>query len=86
MNNIFVFFQEHFSKEMPEGVRVHFPWINAAMFSPCFQVLGKATLCDRAESPYRKNPGFTIFFSVNLRFLLNCFLEEKTSVLVTLSF
>ena len=86
MNYIFVFLKEHLSEKMAKGVRVHFPWINAAMFSPCFQVLGKATLCDRAESPYRKNPGFTIFFSVNLRFLLNCFLEEKTSVLVTLSF
>lgn len=55
---------------MPEGVRVHLPWINAAMFSPCFQMLGKATLCDRAESPYRKNPGLTMFLSIGLRFLL----------------
>ena len=56
------------------------------MFPPCFQVLGKATLCDRAESPYRKNPGLTIFLSVNLRFLLQLLLEEKTSVLVTFTF
>lgn len=25
LNNIFVFFQKHFGKEMPESVRVHLP-------------------------------------------------------------
>lgn len=56
------------------------------MFPPCFQVLGKATLCDRAESPYRKNPGLTIFLSVNLRFLLQLLLEEKRLYLLPLPF
>lgn len=56
------------------------------MFPPCFQVLGKASLGQRSESPYRKKPGLTMFLSISLRFLLQLLLEEKTSVLVTLSF
>ena len=39
MNYIFGFLQEHFSKEVPEGVSVHFFRIDTTMFTPYFQML-----------------------------------------------
>ena len=82
LNDIFIFFEKHLGKKMPEGVRVHLASVYAAMITPALHILTKPTLGDSPETAHRNITLLAGLLNIGFDFVLKPLVKEEPAVLV----